>query len=253
MPDVVIRGRRVYYERCGAGPAVVLLHHATASSRSWRRQVPVLAERFQVIAYDRPGFGRSEPVERWALDYLTDDVADLVALLDALAVAEASLVGHSDGAAIALMAAARHPSRVRCVVAEAPHVFVDTATCPPAVARYYAMATQSPSLLAALERDHGENGLQVLRRWRDRWTDPAFWTWDVSGELERVGCPVLVVHGVEDEFFPVAHAELVAARLVHSELWLLPGVGHMPHGERPEEFTERALAFLLQHTAPSSS
>lgn len=251
MPDVVIRGRRIYYEQQGEGPAVVLLHHATASSRSWRRQVPALAQRFRVIVYDRPGFGRSEPVERWALDYLTDDVLDLAALLEVLDVGEAALVGHSDGAAIALMAAARYPEQVRCVVAEAPHVFVDVATCPPAVARYYTAAEQSPSLLAALERDHGAAGLQVLRRWYERWTDPAFWSWDVSAELARVRCPVLVIHGLEDEFFPVAHAELIAARLACSELWLLPGVSHMPHGERPTEFTERVQAFLAQHGAAS--
>jgi pimeloyl-ACP methyl ester carboxylesterase len=226
---------------------VVLLHHATASSRTWRRQAPLLAQHFHVLAYDRAGFGRSDWLESWGLDYLTQDVVDLIALLDALDLVHVGMVGHSDGATIALLAAARYPERVCCVVAEAPHVFVETSTCPAAVARFRDEALASPQLQAALTRDHGPRGGQVLQRWAERWTDPEFTSWDVSHELAAVLCPVLVIHGADDAYFPTAHAELIAAALAGSRLWLLPGVGHMPHAEVSAEFNRQVLQFLQQH------
>lgn len=247
MPLCEVNCRSLYYELTGKGPPVALLHHATASSRTWRRQVAALAERFQVLVYDRAGFGRSDWLESWSLDYLTQDAADLFALLDILGLAQVALVGHSDGATIALLAAARQPERVRCVVAEAPHVFVEASTCPGAVARFRDEALVSPHLQAALARDHGARGGQVLQRWAERWTDPQFVSWDVSAELAHVRCPVLVIHGVEDEYFPQSHAEFIAASLADSQLWLIPGVGHMPHAEVTPEFNRTVMQFLQQH------
>jgi pimeloyl-ACP methyl ester carboxylesterase len=245
VPQLLVNQQRLYYEDLGQGLPVVLLHHATASSRSWRRQVPLLAQRFRVITYDRPGFGRSPALMPWPQDYLDHDVLDLVAMLDGLDIEQASLVGHSDGATIALLAAARHPERVRCVVAEAPHVFVDRTTCPAAVAEFQALVRCSPTLQAALARDHGERALAVIDRWADRWLDPAFWSWNVAGELSQVTCPVLVIHGQQDEYFPVEHAEAVAQGVGNGQLWLVPGAGHMPHGEAAQAFNQRLLAFLL--------
>lgn len=248
MPHLRVRDHDLYYELIGQGPPLALLHHATASSRTWRRQTAALAERFQVLLYDRPGFGRSSWLPSWRLDYLSDDVADLIELLDGLGIAQTALVGHSDGAAIALMAAAQHSARVRCVVAEAPHVFVDTNTCPPAVRAYRDQVLASAELQAALARDHGERGTAVLERWAERWTDPHFaaW-WDVSSELPAIRCPTLIIHGNADPFFPLAHAELIAGRVAKSELWIAPGVGHVPHAEITAEFNRRVTAFLLEH------
>ncbi len=247
MTHLRVRNHDLYYELIGQGPPVALLHHATASSRTWRRQTAALAERFQVLFYDRPGFGRSSWLPSWHLDYLSDDVADLMELLDGLGIEQTALVGHSDGAAIALMAAARHSARVRCVVAEAPHVFVETSTCPPAVRAYRAEVLASDELQAALTRDHGERGLAVLERWAERWTDPHFAAWDVSRELAAIRCPTLIIHGDADPFFPLAHAELIARSVAKSELWVVPGVGHVPHVEAMEEFNRRVTAFLLEH------
>lgn len=238
------QGLRIHYEVSGEGPPLVLLHHATASSRNWRRLAPVFSRHFQVIAYDRPGFGRSDWLDRWTLDYLRRDVDDLVALMDHLRVEQAALLGHSDGAAISLWTAALHPGRVRCVVAEAPHVFVEVSTCPAAVRQYAGQVYASAELQAILARDHGARGLQVMERWAARWTDPAFWDWDISAELDKVRCPVLVVQGAEDPYFPLAHAQLVAGRLPGSELWVVPGVGHVPHAEAAEQYTARVLRFL---------
>lgn len=244
MASLTINSHQIYYDLQGRGPRVTLLHHATASSRNWRRLVPSLAGRFQTLVYDRPGFGRSSALADWPLDYLDQDVADLSALFDALSIDQTALVGHSDGAALALLTAARHPQRVRCVVAEAPHVAVEVPRCPDAVRAYAASVRQSPELQAALARDHGEHGLEVMERWARRWLDPAFWRWDVSSELANVACPVLVLHGADDPFFSQDHSAMIARRVANGRLHVLPGCGHVPHNEARTEFLDLVLPFL---------
>ena len=244
MPLAHIRGHDLWYEETGRGPRVTLLHHATASSRNWRHIVPALDQRFQTLVYDRPGFGRSSWQDDWPLDYLDRDVDDLLALLDALSVDRTALIGHSDGAAIALLFAARHPQRVRCVIAEAPHVTVETPRCPEAVQAFAAQVESSPALQAALARDHGDRWLAVLQRWQRRWLDPAFWTWDVSDELAGVACPVLVIHGAEDPYFSLAHSESIAGSVANGQLHVVPNAAHVPHNEARALFIDLALSFL---------
>lgn len=246
MPLLRLNAHQLYYELTGQGPTVVLLHHATGSSRSWRRQVPVLTERFQALAIDRPGFGRSPDLAPWSLDYLRQDVEDLLALLDWLGIERVALAGHSDGAAIALLAAAQRPEAIACVVAEAPHVTVETPRCPDAIRLAMAQIAATPALAAALEREHLGRGLAVAQRWADRWLDPAFWSWDERPALAHVTCPVLVVHGAGDPFFSAGQSEMVAAGVARGELWMLPGVGHSPHTEADALYNPRVVEFLTR-------
>jgi pimeloyl-ACP methyl ester carboxylesterase len=243
MPICQISRAAIHFQQVGAGPDVVLLHHAIGSVCSWRKQLPVLAGQFRATAYDRPGFGQSTGLDAWPTDYLDQDVADLIALLDALGIARAALVGHSDGATIALLAAARHPQRVTKVLAESPHVAVEVLRCPQAIELFVADLAASPDLQASLARNHGPRAGQVVQRWRDRWCDPAFWTWDVSDELAAVRCPVLVVHGAADPYFSVQHSAMIAQR-TQGELAVLTGLGHSPHSEAPELFAPLLLGFL---------
>jgi pimeloyl-ACP methyl ester carboxylesterase len=132
------------------------------------------------------------------------------------------------------------------VLAEAPHVSVETPRCPQAVADLARRIDASPDLQAALARDHGNRWPDVVARWVRRWQDPGFWRWDVSGALAQVICPVLVVHGADDPFFSAAHSQRIAGGVANGQLWLLAGAGHAPHLEASEQFVERALAFLQQ-------
>jgi pimeloyl-ACP methyl ester carboxylesterase len=247
MPICQMSRASIHFQQAGAGSDVVLLHHAIGSVRSWRKQLPALAGQFRATAYDRPGFGRSTWLDVWPVDYLDQDVADLIALLDALGIERTALVGHSDGATIALLAAARHPQRVTKVLAESPHVAVEVPRCPQAIEQFVADVAASPDLQASLARNHGPRAGQVVQRWRDRWCDPAFWTWDVSAELAPVRCPVLVVHGAADPYFSVQHSAMIAQR-TQGELTILPGQSHSPHTEAPELFAPQLLGFLQRPT-----
>ena len=82
----------------------------------------------------------------------------------------------------------------------------------------------------------------MYTRWYEWWTSNN--GWDVSEVLQRVQCPVLVVHGAEDIFFPVEHSEHIAAGCARGELAVIRGAGHEVHREAPDEFADLALRFL---------
>jgi len=107
-------------------PPVLLLHHGLGSVRAWRRQIAPLAEAgFRVVAYDRWGYGGSDCRDGLDLPTFSTDLQDLTALLDALDIQRAALVGHSDGGKIALYFASQQPERVTCLVTVAAHIYVE--------------------------------------------------------------------------------------------------------------------------------
>ncbi len=251
MPRLKVLDHHVYYETGGQGPPVVLLHHATATLQNWQKQIPLLHELgYTTLAYDRHGFGRSDPLPAWTLDYHEEGVNELIALLDALGWDQVALVGHSDGATISLMTAARHPDRVGAIVAEAPHMWIRGLDVASGFDTFRKTVDASPRFHRAMQRVHGPQAQQVLRRWYERWLDPAFRDWDVSADLPRVQCPVLVLHGEHDIFFPYSHSQAIAAQLPSAVVELIPDAGHVPHRENRPLFERYLRQFLLQHWPP---
>lgn len=121
-----------FFRQAGAGPGVVCLHSNASSSGQWRALMDHLALRFHVLAADSYGAGKSPP---WPTDrtvWLRDEVALLEPVL-AAAGDPFSLVGHSYGGAVALVAAVARPQRVRSLVLYEPTLFslVEAQTPPP--------------------------------------------------------------------------------------------------------------------------
>lgn len=251
MPLVHILDHDVYYETGGDGPAVVLLHHATATLDNWRGQIGLLqAKGYATLAYDRHGFGKSQPLAAWSTSYHEDGVAELIALLDALRLERVALVGHSDGATISLMAAARYPHRIAAVIAEAPHMWIDPEWLSRGFETFRTTVGISERFWRAMRRYHGDQAEQVVKRWRQRWLDPAFRQWDVSATLSRVQSPVLILHGEHDIFFPYSHSQAIAAQLANAECRLIKAAGHSPHLENKPVFDQLLLDFLALHWPP---
>lgn len=254
MTFVNILDHTIYYEREGAGPAVVLLHHATASHENWRPQVDVLvAAGYTTLAYDREGFGRSQPLPTWSATYHQEGVDELMALLDNLAWDRVALVGHSDGATISLMAAAQHPDRIAAVVAEAPHMWIEPHLLETGFEVFQTTVGASPRFWQAMRRYHGDHAEEVVQRWRQRWLDPAFRHWNVGDCLPQIRCPVFVIHGADDIFFPISHSQAIFERLAHSHFLLLEDVGHTPHLENTPTYNEYLLSFLARYWPPAIS
>ena len=241
---------QLYYDEQGQGPTILLLHNATGSTRDWRRVAPLLAAGgYRVIAYDRRGFGRSDPLPQpdWPLDYLRVSRDELIAFMDALGLERVILAGNSDGATIALLAAAAQPRRVHAVIAEAPHMWYVPETLIPAFEDFEKTLGRDPRFWRAMRWSHGDGAEEVVRRWRDRWTDPAFFSWSERDALARVTCPVLVMHGDRDPFFSLAHSQAIVALLADARLAVFEGVGHVIHLEIANGYAQAILDFLNDH------
>ena len=251
-----VRGRGIEVRRIAgdAGlPTLVFLHEGLGSVSMWR-DVPATVARASgapVVVYSRLGHGRSDPVTLpRPLTFMQEEASgDLPALLAGID-GDVVLVGHSDGASIALIHAAEGDGRVRGVVAMAPHVFVEP-MCVEAIARV-AAAYRAPSdptdLRARLARHHADvDG--VFRGWSGVWLDPRFAAFDVRALLPRIAVPVLVVQGEADEYGTEAQVDAVR-RLAGGpvDALLLARCGHSPHRDRPGETRAAIAAFVARVT-----
>lgn len=253
MPAFQSSAYRLHY-RWGAGydpqrPTVLLLHDGLGAIGSWRSLPERLAGALgaNTLVYDRWGYGGSEARPRFAARFMEAEVPILLELLEHLRVPRAALVGHSDGGSIALLCAAWHPRRVRAVVTEAAHTFVEPETQAGIRALVALQAAgRTPGWLVKL---HGERADDLLRAWSDHWLSPVHARWDIRPELPAVRCPVLAVQGDADEFGTPAQVDSIVAAVAGAQSWIVPGCGHTPHSQAEDAFVARVSAFLRPHLA----
>lgn len=249
-----VNGHRLYYELHGSrsDPVVVLLHHGLGSILSWRRQIGPFADAgWQVLAFDRWGYGRSDPRPEFLPGYLRQDAAECMALIDHLEIERASIVGHSDGGTIALILAALYPERILRMALVAAHIYYEPKMGEGLLG--IAEAAEAPPLATALAREHGSQARPLVEAWIDHWLGSHPASLSLRSELEKVACPVLVIQGELDEHATPKHAVDIAEAVQQGQLWLIPGVHHMPPHEIPNQFNERVLAFLSQESGSLSS
>ena len=243
-------------------PTLVFLHDSLGSIGVWRDFPDRLAAALgcRALVYDRRGYGGSSPFgsEPRRPGYLEDEADVVGRVLDACGVAGAVLFGHSDGGSIALVAAARLPDRVRAVVTEGAHVFVEELTL--AGIRAAREALRTTDLRQRLWRHHGEKTDALTAAWIDVWLSPAFRDWNIERYLPRVRCPVLVLQGANDEYGTPDQVRAIAEGVSGpADAHLVPGVGHTPHRAAADEVLRLTTGFLartvpaLGDTPPASS
>ncbi len=246
---MMVNGHTLHVERHGSdeGPVVVLLHHGLGSVRAWKEQVPALVQAgWQVMAYDRWGYGGSPARPTLDVPAFASDMADLHEIIVQLGIRRAALVGHSDGGTIALYFAAQHPERVSCVVAIAAHIYVE-AKMEPGILGIQQAYEQDERFRIGLRHTHGEKYDSTFHNWFDGWHRLELFGWDMRPELLEIHCPVLVVQGEQDEHATPQHARDIAAAIPGAELWLIPEAGHMLPQEQAKEFNGKLLQFLAMH------
>ena len=157
----------------GAAPVLVFLHEGLGSRSAWREFPAQLARATGCAAtvFSRAGYGQARPRASWPVSFMHDEARALDVGEDAI------LVGHSDGASIALLYAAEH--RVRGLILEAPHVFVEDKT----VAAIAALRGQA-GMIERLARHHAD-ARATLDGWTGVWLEPAFRAWNIEACLPR--------------------------------------------------------------------
>ncbi|HZT91701.1 MAG TPA: alpha/beta fold hydrolase [Gaiellaceae bacterium] len=237
----------MYFESTdGREPPVVLLHHGASSLRAWDDFRPEIAGGRRLVAYDRRGFGRSPRNAVFDACLFHRDADDLAALLRRLDAAPAHLVGHSDGATVALLTAARHPALVASVTWIAGHTHLEEPLRELLLASRPARWSQQTA--ARYHELHGEDWEQVLDNWYRLWTRELI-GWNVDEELRAVRAPTLLVHDDADRLAPPAHAEAASRAIPHARLsWFRTG-SHHPHRRDRGRF----LRELTEHLASAET
>jgi pimeloyl-ACP methyl ester carboxylesterase len=236
-------------DAAGGEPALVLLHEGLGSIELWRgfpAALRTLTGRRSVV-YSRAGYGHSGPVPLPRPVTYMHHESDVVLpeLLAALGVEQPILIGHSDGASIALLhAGARHP--VAGLVLLAPHVVVEDVTVASIAAARRAYTTTD--LRAKLSRYHDRVDV-AFGGWNDVWLSPAFRSWAITERLSAITAPVLVIQGDADPYGTARQLDLIADGVSGPvEQRLLPGVGHAPHLEAPDEVATAIVSFVARVT-----
>lgn len=250
---VTCAGRSLEYEWLDAAepgkPTLVFLHEGLGSIRQWRDfplQV-VKATGCRALLYSRYGYGQSEVLAepRVGVDFMHREALEaLPELLEKLAVDRPVLVGHSDGASIALIyAGSGHPTRAVAVMA--PHVFIEPICVESIRKASEAFATTDlPGKLGKYHRDPAK----TFHLWADAWLDPAFLDWNIEGYLPGILQPVMAIQGEDDEYGTMEQLERIRRGVGGPcELVKLHNCGHAPFRDQPRAVLEALTRFVHEH------
>lgn len=260
-------GVKLHYITAGDGPLVVMIHGFPDYWYTWRNQIPALAERFQVVAYDQRGYNKSdqpEGVENYRAEKL---VADLVAVVDHFKREKAIIVGHDWGGLVAWMFAMTHPERTgRLIVLNLPHpkgLRRELANNPRQYqASAYARAFQEPDAATKITPElltFWVQGAEAKQKYLD-----AFRRSSMEGmlnyykanyprvdgdepEFPDVQCPVLMFHGLKDPFL-LPGALNDTWQWIDNDLTLItiPDAGHFVQQDAAEFVTKKMIGWLAE-------
>ncbi len=254
---VEVKGAHLFYEVAGAGYPLVLIHGTSLDTRMWDDQFELLAQRYQVIRYDRRGFGRSA-LPRGSYTH-TDDLAALLTYLD---VHHPILLGHSSGGAVVLDYAIAHPTAARALILYE------------AVLGGYRFAPEFGAYLGSVRTTAQHEGLDAARecwlvplaaqlldkpnalvRLRQRVREYSGWHWvhddsersslaPAMQQLGRLHLPTLIVVG--ERTVPDMHriADILQREIAYARTAMIFKAGHLANMEQPEEFNQVILGFL---------
>jgi pimeloyl-ACP methyl ester carboxylesterase len=233
-------GARIWYATYGSGSPVILLHGGLGHSGNWGYQVPMLVSSgHRAVLIDSRGHGRStRDLRPFTYELMASDV---LAVMDALHVERAAVVGWSDGACIALILAMKASARIAgvfffcCnmdpsgakVIAQSDPILD---RCGGRHAKDYALLSATPDQFKAFAEAVG----QMMK------TQPNY----SARDMADIHVPVAIVQSEHDEFIKPEHAEYLARSIPGAELILLPGVSHFAPLQRPEQFNRVMRAFL---------
>ncbi len=246
---VTAAGLRLETRWIGPGPetapTLVFLHEGLGSVSMWKDFPDRLAERtgLGALVYSRAGYGKSAPAPLpKSVRFMHDEAEVLREVLTQTKIRECILVGHSDGASIALIYAGSRPAAgLKGLILEAPHVFPELHGL--ASITEIGELYRTTDLRDRLARHHGANVDIAFRGWHEVWLHPEFRAWNIEEVLPRITVPILILQGEDDEYGTWEQVEAIERQAGGPvEAVGLAVCGHSPHREQPE----RALKAMTE-------
>ena len=232
-------GARIWYATFGVGSPVILLHGGLGHGGNWGYQVPALVSSgYCAVLIDSRGHGRSTRDQRpFTYELMASDV---LAVMDALQIEQASLVGWSDGACTALVLASKAPERVARVFFFGCNMDpsgTKDVEFTPILKRCFGRHVRDYAQLSATpdQFDELSDAVGLMQK-----TQPNY----SARDLAQISVPVVIVQSEHDEFIKLEHANYLARSIPHAEFIVLPGVSHFAPLQRPDQFNSVMLVFL---------
>jgi pimeloyl-ACP methyl ester carboxylesterase len=227
-------------------PTLIFLHEGLGSAALWRDYPAKLAAAtgLPALVYSRYGYGKSDRLRSArTVDYMhVEALETLPAVRRRFGLDDVILIGHSDGASIALVHAGDGRWAVRGLVLEAPHVLVEEITIASIAAAKDAFETTD--LERRLGRYH-DDPAGAFWGWNRIWLDPAFRSWNIEAVLPRIRCPVLAIQGADDEYGTLAQIDAIARGLGgRFERQVLPDCRHSPHRDQEPATLAATVRFI---------
>jgi pimeloyl-ACP methyl ester carboxylesterase len=226
-------------------PTIVMLHEGLGSISHWKDFPSRLAEETGagVLVYSRYGHGASDRLkEPRPVSYMHHEAqVVLPEILRQARVEHPLLLGHSDGASIAIIYAGSFPASPAGLILEAPHVFVEDVSVS-SIAQVRE-AYQQTDLPERLQRHHAD-AESLFWGWNNIWLHPDFRDWNIESFLDLVRCPVLVLQGAQDEYGTVKQIEAIRRRIPSTSAIVLDECRHAPHRDQREATTAAIHQFL---------
>ena len=271
IKTVLVHDQRIAYLDIGTGPPVILIHGFGGSMWQWEHQQHALSQHFRTLTLDLPGSGLSDKPD---IDYVPEQMLDFcVGFMDALQIPQATLIGNSMGAGLAIGMALDYPSRVDklVLIGGLPSDVLAKLT-----SRSFRQALESraPSWLVSFgnwlfgglvtesvlkEIVHNHNLLTpaVIERSNRNRRRPGIikpiiatrntlpsWEADFAPRLSSITHPTMIIWGEYDRIFPVAVGEELHHRIRGSTFVRIPDAGHMPQWERPDLVNRSLIAYI---------
>ncbi len=226
---------------------IILFHESLGSVNLWRgfpKQLALATQR-TVIAYDRLGFGKSSPREDiLSFNFVAEEAVDILPeLLKQLEIHHFIAMGHSIGGSMAITCAARHPLLCKAVITESAQSMLEDVSI--AGIRKAKASFNDGKFLKRLAIYHGPKTQWVLDAWTETWLSPEFLSWRLDDDIAAVQCPLLVIHGENDEYGSLAQAQrLFDLAQCAKHLEMIKDGSHFPHHDKEQEVLHAITLFL---------
>lgn len=226
---------------------VLLLHDSLGCVEMWRDYPRLLSEKIgrTIIAYDRLGFGRSTARDALPSVRFVSEESEiyLAPLFDNLGIERFTAFGHSVGGAMSVVCAGTFGDRCESVITESAQAFVEDRTRQGIIDAKKSF--EDAKVFEKLKKYHGNKTQWVLDAWIKVWLSREFASWSLKDDLPKMRCPVLAIHGDNDEYGSVKFPEMICALAGGTaEKKIISNCGHVPHREKLDLVLDLIAKFL---------